>query len=281
MVGKVKMMKTKWYPNPHSMEHSWFHGLESTAAHTTIYPLLHYDEGRGNPAALETHPENAAFVVDSSTSCFPESRIDSIFCEIVFDMTKASLVTDLLPAIKVGFMPIFTSFDDALVVDELSSIEIQDVLEITRETTDNQTFPLYNDTKMAEKFSNSALLHATMPGLTTTQVLEGITFDLDQYYDSLQFLTISEKMKKVSGGMKWLTLTKAHPFAKVKIRIRPKNKRMNKFNFLGVLITTPLSGTHRQYAVATDTTNLTHLGVSVRTRYNEWNQNFEFSKISA
>ncbi len=276
-----RMVKTKIYSRPHEMDHAWFHGLEPAVTNgATIYPLCLYDEGLGTPSDYEAHRENAAFVSVGMPNCFPESRVDFIISRLTLSLTKAAITTDAIPAVNVQFMPIFTSFiEDYTAIDELSTMEIQDVLELTTESTDNQGFPLYNDVKVIEKFANSALLDAAMPGLTSTQVLEGVAWQPGLYYDMLHFQTNSNKLKVCQGGLKSVTLTPNKPVASFKIRLRNKTKRMNKFTFFGILVSVPGVGSRNQYAVAADTANLNHVAVNMVTRYNEWNPEFNMKKV--
>lgn len=168
MHAKTKLMKTLWYPHVHKLNHEWFHGLESAVVNQfTIYPLMMYDEGIGTPSAQPTNPEHTSFSVSGAPNCFVGSKVDNIFCEIEFALTKGTTVTDNIPALKLCFMPIFLSFkNDYIAIDELSSLEVQDVLEYQTEATDRQGFPLYNTVKMIEKYSGSATLSSLVPGLT-------------------------------------------------------------------------------------------------------------------
>ncbi len=163
-----KLMKQTWYPRPHELRHSWGHGLETGVVnHTTIYPIIIQDEAQGTPSAYEAHPENAAFVNTSSPNCFTDSTVDFVIAKFTVQMTKGALVTDGLDMITFGYMPIFTAFiDDLTAIDELSSSEVQDILELQSESTDRQAFPLYNAVDMPIKFTGSTTLNADVPGLT-------------------------------------------------------------------------------------------------------------------
>ncbi len=281
MPHKVKFMKTKWFPRPHQMDHSWEHSIESSTNNFyTNYPLIMYDEGLGAPSAYEANPEHASFVETNGPNCFPESRIDNIFAQLTFSLTKGAITTDALPAVKCCFLPVFVAFDDALAIDELSSLEVQDVLEIQRESTDRQTYPLFNNVNMLEHFANSALLDANVPGLTTTQQLEGVSFSVNEYYDMLQYLTNSAKLKVCQGGLKWITLTETKPIAKIKLRLRPKVKSMNEYAYFGVIVGVPPAGGNYQYGKVGDSTaDLPHVNVIMRSRANEWNQEFNMARI--
>ncbi len=168
MVGQIKLMKTRWYPRPHNYDLQYAHGLESAVANQhTIIPLVMNDEGLGAPTAYEAHPENAAFVEAAEPNCFTNSRVDFVVADLTFSLTKAFEATDSLVALRIGFMPIFMSFiGDYTAIDELSTAEIQDVLEMQTESTDNQGFPLYNNVDMKITTAALAVLPANVPGLT-------------------------------------------------------------------------------------------------------------------
>ncbi len=281
MPTRTMMMKTKWWPRPHDMKVSWMHRLEaSTTKHFTILPMCMYDEGLGAPSTYNANNEHTSFAEYGGPNCFVDSRINLILAKLTFSLKKALVVTDGVHAINVCFMPIFTSFEDYGVTDELSSIKIEDVLELTTETTDRQGYPLYNDQKMDEKFANSALLHADMPGLTTTQVLEAVAFDVNSYYDTLNYRTIAGKLKTCQGGLKWMTLTRNKPVKTVKIKLRPKTKRMVPYNFFGVLVGVPKVGQYEQIPTVGETTaDVNHVNVDAKVRYYEWQQGFNMEKL--
>lgn len=273
-------MKTEWFPRPHDMANSWFHGLETGVLNqSTIYPIIMYDEGKGAPDSYNAHYQHASFGIAPEPNCFVNSRINKIMCKVRFSLTKAALETDKLHAVNFAYMPIFTSFNDQAANDELSSLDIGEILELQQESTDRQAFPLYNNVKMVEKVANSALLDPDVPGLTTTQVLEGVTFDHNVFYDALQFFSNQGKLKSVVGGLKWNTLTRNRPTKNINIRIRPKVKRLNPFTFLGLLVFVPGADDVHQIPVAGDTTNVSHIEVALRCRYNEWNGGFDMEKV--
>ncbi len=277
---RTKLMKQKWFPRPHSIAHSYSHGLETAVVNqATIMPISHYDEGLGAPSAYDANPEHASFVSASSSNTFPKSRIDNIFCQLIFSLTKGALVTDKLHAVRCAFMPIMVStLQDLQAIDELSSLETQDVLEMTSESSDRQSHALYNDVKMVEKYSGSATLNSAEPGLTTTQVLEGVAFAEFQYYNMAQFMTNAGKLRSMNGGLKWFILTDKNPVKTFNIRIRPKTKRQLPYSSFSVLTYVPSASTINQLPVVADTTNIPHVDVNFTARYLEWNQGYNMEE---
>ncbi len=276
-----RLMKTEWFAQPHDMRHSFFFELDDETLNSTIYPIAMYDEGRGTPSANESNPENSAFLVDNNPNCFVNSRVDNVFCSLKFSMTSKA-IDDNLPVIRFAVMPIHTAFIDAYTaIDELTSLEIQDVLMMQTESTDRQGFPLYiADKKMVPKFSGSNLMNSLVPGLTTTQQLESVAFATNSYYDMLHYLTNGAKLKSVQSGLKWYTVTPNRPTKEIRIHIKSNVKRMNEFTFFGALIHVPTVDTFNQPLVTGDITAATnYLLCDIHCRFNEWNQDFNFKKV--
>ncbi len=278
-----KLMKQTWFPQPHRIQGACTFELDDATIDSTIVPIAFYDEGLAAPSARETNPENAAFaIVVDEANCFVGSRINMIIAEFTFRLTS-KFFDDNLSGIRFATMPIFMAFkQDYEAVDELTSIEVQDVLEMQMETTTNQGGPLYvAGTDVAEIVAPQSNLGANTPFLDTDVGLEGVAFNLQTYYDSLHFLTIKDKIKKVQGGLKWEVINANRPFIKKRYFIRPKVKAMNLFTYFGVLVHVPLQGTEDQIGVITrDITAATqYLDMTWSIRYNEWNPEFNMSKI--
>ncbi len=241
---------------------------------------MFYDEGLGSPFTYESHPEHASFVDANEANCFPESKIKNVIVEMMVSLTKGALETDGLHAVQCCYMPIHMAFiEDYTAIDELTSVETQDVLEMLTESTDRQAHPLFNDIKLATKFGSSSTLPANQPGLTTTQLIEGVTFDHSLYYSALHYYTIAGKLKTVQSGMKWFTLTRNRPVKKIRFHITGDVKAMNPYTYFGIFFGVPPVGNRFQYHVAGDTTNISHVAVDTHVRYNEWNLGFDHEKV--
>ncbi len=163
-----RLMRQEWFPQPHNVQHAYGHGLETGVVNqATIYPLLMYDEGVGTPSAIETHPENAAFAESAEPNCAVGSKVDFLIAEVRFSLTKLALVTDGLTAVRGAYMPIFMSFlENYTAIDEKSTLDISEVLEMQTESTDRQGYPLYNAVDMPVMFGTSTTMGANLPGLT-------------------------------------------------------------------------------------------------------------------
>ncbi len=280
-MAKTMLMKTQWYPRPHTDQIAWSHGLESAAVNqATILPVVMYDEAQGAPSSYSANPRNAAFVTTSDPNCFPNSRINNIIVEMRFNLTKSAIETDKIVAARVYYMPIFTAFRESLqAIDELSQLETQDILELTSETTDRQCYPLWNTVDMKEPYLNIANLSAGVPGLTSGQSMEAVAFDPDLYYNMGHYMTNAGKLKSMNGGLSSFTLTPNRPFRKLRFRMRSKTKRMNEYAFFGILTYVPSVDSYYQYGNVGDTTDVNHINVHATYRYNEWNQAYDFEMV--
>lgn len=273
-----KLQKVKNYPLPHTDQNSFYLSLFDAAKGSTSIAIAHYDEGLGSPSSVNANPEHASFVAKGYPNCFPESEIDNIFFDIRLQLTKHALETDKVHKLRIAIQEQYVSFEDALAVDDLSSVEVQDALELTRETTDKQTYPLYSGTKLDEVFSGSATLNAAVPGLTTNQIIESVAYDPLVHYNAVHFLTIKGKYNTCQSGLRWVTLTKDNPYKNIRIRLKPKLKNLQEYAYQGVLIHLPQKDTYDQAIADTDLSTGNHVQVTVVNRFNEWNHRFDMER---
>ncbi len=284
MAERVPILRKKqWFPQPHRVSGSFAFEFDDSGLDATILPIAFYDEGLGAPSSIETHPENASFaIVNDQANCFVNSSINVVFAQLRFSLTS-KFHDDNLTQLRFATMPIHMAFiNDYTAIDELSSLEVQDILMMQTESTDRQGGPLFVATKdLPEKIATTGNLGANQPFLDTDVGIEAVAFSQNNYYDALQFLTIGGKLKKVSSGLQWHRLTRNRPFLNYNVKIRPNVKRMNPFTFFGVMIVAPAAGgTDQPHVVTRDFTAATqYMDCDYDVRYNEWNQEFEMSKV--
>ncbi len=276
-------MKQKWWPQPHRLTAGVTFELDSATLDSTIIPIAFYDEGLGAPSLIETNPEHANFaIVGDQANCFVGSRVNTYYAEFRFSLTS-KFFDDNLSGIRFATMPIFMAFqNDYTAIDELSSLEVQDVLMMQTESTDRQGGPLYvAGTDLPEKVAAHGNLGANTPFLDTDVGIESVAFNSVNYYNAIHFLTIANKIKSVQGGLKWHVINANRPFMKINFHIRPKTKAMNPFTYAGVLVHVPVQGDADQIGVITrDITAATqYLDLDWDVRYNEWNPEFNMAKV--
>ncbi len=272
-----KLMKSTWYPQPHRIDGGCAFEFDDGTLDSTIIPFCFYDEGLGAPTSKETNPRNAAFaIISQEANCFVGSRINNIIAQFRFSLSSFALDQNI-PSIRFATMPVYFAFqEDYTAIDELTGLEVQDVLHMQTESTDRQGGPLYvATTDLPEKSAGNSTLGVNTPFLDTDVGLEGIAFNTATYYNSLHFLTIGPKMATVTGGLRWHTLSANRPHIIQRYNLAPKIKRMNEFTYGGLLVHMPIRGFLDQNFAAGEiagSQNLVYMDWNIR--YNEWNEDF-------
>ncbi len=282
MATKARLMKVPEFGRPHNFRNSFSIPVESAAARAhTIYPVITQDEGLGAMSAYESNPANASFVESASAHNFPTSRINNIFCKMEASMSKIMLETDKVPVIKFHTAIIHTAFmDGELALDEVSTLDLNEILNLTNEQTDRQTFPLYNNVSLHDYKANSKLdLSPEQQGLTTLEI-EGVAFDANKYYNCLHYFTNGNKLRTICTPLKTHYLTKQNPSKTIFFPQQSNTKYMNPYAFLGILISVPDMTAQTQFGEVGDTTvetSVIHFGMEVR--YTEFNHEFNHSLL--
>lgn len=271
-MSRFRTQRLREYPQPHNYGIGYGVNVSSATANFTNWPIIIQDESV-LPASKFTNPRHASFAESGGAQCSSMSEVTNLFTEIRFTLAKGFLATNANSALRVCFMPMASAFEDLLAIDEKTSTETQDVLEMTSESTDRQAFPLWDGNALTIKFTASTTIDTATPGLTSG-VMEDIDFDIDLYYDNINFHTNAQKTRNAVQGLRWITLTANNPTRRILIRQTSKSKRMNPFTYKGVIIGVPPAGTKYQIPMAADVTSLVHLTIEAQTRYLEWNDMF-------
>ncbi len=275
----TRLMKKKWYARPHQMQLAWEFDLETADKQDTIVPVAMYDEGLGDPASYNAHPQHASFAEAAEPNCYPESTISDIFIELKVGFTKGAIETDKIQGLSYCFMPIHMAFEnDYTANDDSTSLEIQDILNMQFETTDRQGYPLFSGTKLTERIAGWGTFAANVPGLTTNQIMESVTLGTGAYYDMLHYRSNARKLQSVQSGIKWNSIYRVRPTRSHKFRLTSDTKFMNQYTFYGIYVMAPPVSDIQQYVVAADTTAISHLWCSLRSRFNEWHQAFNMER---
>lgn len=193
-------------------------------------------------------------------------------------LTKGAIETDKVKTLRFAFMEMYGAFEDFDAKDELTTNTIGDLLELTSESTDRQTYPIYDGTDLTAKYGTSQTLGTDSMGLTTDTKLENVAFNVENYYDALNYYTTSDKLKRQQSGLRWITLTENNPQRLIRFTMKSSVKAINPYAFLGHMIHVPKVGTKYQTHQAGDLSAIDHLIVDYRCRYLEWNDNFQHQR---
>ncbi len=279
----LRMNKVPEFPRAHDFSIGFMIPIESAAVtRATIVPLITSDEGLGAMSAFKTNPVNASFVEVNTDHCYPTSRIDRIFSQLIVNMNKIMLETDKVHVTRFAVATIHTSFmDGQLAEDEVSGLDLNEIIELQNESTDRQTFPLFTNVKLKDFKTNAQKdMPAETPGLTTDLEIEAVAFSQNAYYDCLHYMTNGNKLPTIMTSLRWYTLTRTNPAKTLYFNQQSNTKYMNPYTFLGAFIYYPENGSSDQYGKASDTTVETSgLEFALRTRYNEHNHEFNHAML--
>ncbi len=268
------------FPLPHNINYTGQFGLETTASNATYLPIILNDEALVNADAVNVNPEHGSFAEADHAYCHKNSIIPRINFTLRVQLTKAAVETDAVRAVRFSFMPVYTSFLNRLEAeDSKTAVQIEDILELEHETTGKSCYPLWGAVNLLS--GGTVELHATpttaLMGLTGDAVHENIVFDKELFFDALQYYTNAPMLRKVTGRMKTVTITRDRPFIYHSNNYaNPMIKRINPYTFCGVLLYSPLvTNTSESLIRAGDTTNVSHIDFNSHIRYDEWNPHFD------
>ena len=280
MPNRGRKIVGKSYPRPHSNQLKFELSLHDSGKNDAMIPLLMYDEGLGDPANYNAHPEHASFAEYQGVNCYPESRVNNMFVHISASMMKHCWDTDKVEEVVIGAMPIYTAFKEKLdAKDEVSTATVKSVLGLQYETTDRQAYPLWGGTKLDGDILE---VGTAMPGMTANTNMENVSFAFGTYLDATQYLTIGPQMRALTGGgrFKWRRVKRRNAATwTFRRRVKGRVKRLNEYTFCGVLIYLPQSNEHMQLCQDSDTSTGNHIQINSRYFYNEWNTDFDMTRV--
>ncbi len=282
-VSKSDWPKLTWkYPLIHNFE--WGFGLsaEDVLKASTIVPYLMQDNALVDYENVKTNPENADFAVVAYPNVMAGSYIPKI--QLGYTMVIPPSDTEIVH-LRVDTLPIHISMLNRLdAFDKKTGNDIETILELQHETTDEQAFPLFNGTKLFES-GGTYDYHANVPGLTTTQQPEGVAFDKELFFDAMHYYTNKEMLKTVTGRMRSHILSEPlvpHGRSMVQKNFTMETPSLCKFQhpytFCGDMFSVPQVGSRTQYHLAGETTAIEHLMVKGYCRFFEFNPDYNFAR---
>jgi len=269
------------YPRVHDVSFGFGLGAEDATKASTILPIIMHDNALVDFETIKTNPENVDFAVYPHPNCCAGSTV------LGFSLVIQAYITEVNHLIW-NKMLIHTAFDNRLDArDKKTNDDIETILEMQHETTDEQAYPLWNGVKLYQ--GHRVINHpADVPGLITTQQPEGVAFDRELFFDAMQYYSNKEMLKQVCDRMQ--TIKMAHPttpkqFGQWSIyreggyhRSPSMCKFMNPYAFCGILFHVPQGSTEGQIIRTTDSTVVEHLTVQGHYRFLEFNPDFNFSR---
>lgn len=276
------------YPLPHNFEYRGQLTGEGSAQNATILTLFRASEACTDVENIEVNPRHANFAEETGPTIHMGSIIPKVTINMKLALSKEAEVTDNIRRMMVKWAPIYTAFLPSLdAEDDKTGNDIETLIELQHDTGNKDTYPLFNGTKVTSG-NNHPLSTVTDAdeafadyGLSTSAVLEYITFDTDTFYDAMQYYTNGGMLRKVMGKWQTTTVTRENEYNYYSNNYTyPMVKRGNPYTFCGILLWVPPVAQAQQYNFIADTTaNLAHVNFGLTVRYDEWNPLFQQAQI--
>ncbi len=282
-VSKRDWPRQTWvYPRIHNFNFGFGLSAENTAKESTIVPYVMQDNALIDYETIKTNPENADFATVAYPNCCAGSYVPKI--NVGWRMFIPTADTEII-SIVANTMKMGCAFLNRLdAFDKKTGDDIETILELQHETTDEQAYPLWNGTKLFEG-AGTYDYDALVPGLTTDQQPEGVAFDKELFFDAMHYYTNKQMLRSVSSKMRsYLISEPIVPHGKSVITfsrtysIPPACKFMNPYTFHGELFHLPQVGSLSQLQLASSTTAIEHLTVKGFVRFFEYNPDFNFAR---
>ncbi len=282
-VSKKDWPKLTWkYPLIHNFEFGAGLSQEAPTVESTIVPYFFQDNALVDYENVKTNPENADFNVVSYPNVMAGSYIPKVQvhweCYIPLADVEIKIEKFNTMMINISMLSRLDAFD------KKTGNDIETILELQHETTDEQCYPLWNGSKTFEA-GGTFDYHANVPGLTTTQQPEGVNFDKELFFDALHYYTNKEMLKLVTQRMRTYVISAEDiPFYNT---IQQKTFTMNTpslckfqhpYTFCGELFHLPQASSKDQYHLAGETTAIEHLRMKGWVRFYEFNPDFNFAR---
>ncbi len=272
------------YPLPHNFRSSFGLGATSATKGATIIPILRATENSAGVEAVNVNPRNTAFVEETGASTFMGSIVPRINFHMSCFIPEAAIATGVRH-LTLKYMPIYTAFLDSLIAeDDLSTLDIESILELTHATGQKDVDPIY----AVKLFSPGLMPLNTVTeteakedwGLTTDATYEGVAFNEEGMFDALQFFTNGAMLRKAMGPIRTTLIKQDRPFSFSSSNYSfPRIKRSNPYTFCALLVWVPQADTAGQTLLDSEITDIEHIHINYRVRYDEWNPNFDQTAI--
>ncbi len=273
------------YPLPHTYVSSFGLGATSAAKAATIIPILRSSEAASGSEAVEVNPRHGSFGVDTGMTCFNGSIVPRILFSMSLFIPEAAIATGVRH-LTVKFMPLYFSFAESLkATDDKTDIEVQDILEVLVGGLSKDVTPIY----AGKLFSPGLMPLSTKTDsdeaiaewdMTTDATYEGVVFDEDGMFDALSHFTNAGMLRKAIGPIRTALIKQDRPFHYTSNNFTfPSVKRMNNHTFCGLMVWVPQADTPGQTLLDSEITDIEHVHINYRGRFDEWNPNFDQTAI--
>ncbi len=243
---------------------------------STMLPLFYHDnEVIASPSTTAVNPKHASFSETSELGVLSGCIVPKVNFNFSATLTKGAIETDKIRTIHMKWYPIYIAFLENLdAFDELTGTDIESILDLTHDTTDEVTIPNWNGTDT----DSSWTMPTSVQGLTTTQESECITRAQAQrnvLYQAMKYYSNGGKLRKSIGKIHHVTINRDRPYRFNSNNFTaPKVKSGNPYMFCGILYELDETDQHNSILKTAEVTNIEHVRVNGSIDFQEWSHMF-------
>ncbi len=274
------------YPRIHNFEFGFGLSAEASTKASTIVNYIMQNNAIVDYETIKTNPENADFAVVAYPDICAGSYVPKV--HVGYQMYIPPSDTEIVH-LRVDTMGLHTSMLNRLdAFDKKTGNDVETLLELEHETTDEKCYPIFNGTKLFESggtYDMAPLSGYASIGLTTDGQPEGVAFDKEMFFDAMHYYTNKEMLKTVTDRMRSHIVSEPlvlHGRSIVSKSVTMNTPSLCKFahpyTYCGELFSVPQVGSRTQYHLAGETTAIEHLQVKGFVRFYEYNPDFNFSR---
>ncbi len=258
-------------PLTHDLEGQFSLTAENETKNSVIIPLVFQDKSACVAATTFVNPKHASYEHAAYSNVLADSQVPQLQISFKCALSKLAIETDAIRSLSLNYMFINTAFLNRLdAADDASGDDIEGILNLTHETTDEQVYPVASTVDLLGGYTVPAS-HPANPAA----VIESQAFDKEKFFDAMQYYTNKQMLRTVAPSLKTILLKRDYPYTMSGTRsMKPIAKYANPYQFCGILFHLPQVGQIDQYGLAADTTDIAHVDIKFKIRFNEWNKEF-------
>lgn len=277
--------KAEQYPLFHHFIYSVGLNLGTATNNSTILTFVKNYKGANDPSTVIVNPHDTDLDAETGAICTPMSIIDKLQYSMHFTLTEDA-IDDGHTAVKVKYMPIFTSFPHRLEEADIdTSLTVAALLELTKDATQEDVTPAFSTDMVGGVAANQRTHPVSTVNFTevfgtlnlgTDLVMEGVPWDSNVFFKASKRYTNKGALNSCHGNMRTITLTKTRPtFSVFSRRFVPRDvRRIVPYSYLGMLLHLPIdSDIEQPYYSGAVSSGKAAVGVKAIIDYHEWNPN--------
>jgi len=281
-------LKSEEHPLKHKFRYSFGLTANLAAANSAFVPLIKNYKGVTAPSTTFVNPMSDQIDLEGGAVCAPMSIIQNLTLSIKFNALK-NMDTDEMKNVRFLWMPVFGSFKEKWEADDTGAGggKVAAMLQLTLDATQEDMTPITtnklkslgtSDVSHPLSTVNLAEVATTHLNMTTDATMEDCPFNLEAFYNLIQYGTNKGALKACVGQIRHgnVGFGADRSYAKsyfIKKFVPRSVRRIVPYSFMGIMIHVPLITDHGQTYTEDSSLNstLNHIGVKIHVTYDEWN----------